>query len=103
MYLLLNAQAFRVLQDEVQNRRGTKWWGTKYFEHNSNLRNTMVMPYLDKDHWSLYIHEEKQCIHYNFIPRFHNNATFKEFARNVYIAWALSGGLNEDDENLQLL
>jgi hypothetical protein len=27
MYLLLNAQASRVLQNEVQNGRGTKPWG----------------------------------------------------------------------------
>jgi hypothetical protein len=103
MYLLLNAQASRVLHDEVQNRGGTKWWGSKYFEHSSNLRNTVVVPYLDKDHWSLYIHEEKQWIHYDSILRFHNDATSKEFARNVCIASALSRGLNEDDENLQLL
>jgi hypothetical protein len=42
MYLLLNAQAFKVLQDEIQNGRGTKWWGTKYFKHSSNLKNTLV-------------------------------------------------------------
>jgi hypothetical protein len=100
MYFFLNAQAFKVLQDEVQNRGGTKWWGTKYFKHSSNLRNTMVVPYLDKDHWSFYIHEEKWCIHYDYIPRFYNDATSKEFAHNVYIAWALLRGLNENDENL---
>jgi hypothetical protein len=55
---------------------------------------------MDKDHWSLYIHEEKQCIHYDSIPRFHNDATSKEFACYVYIAWTLSRGLNEDDSKL---
>ncbi len=53
--------------------------------------------YLDKDHWSLYILMEEQTIHCDFIPRFHNNTTSKEFAHNVHIAWALSKGLNEDD------
>jgi hypothetical protein len=74
-YLLSNAQASKVLQNEVQNGRGTKRWGTKYFKHSSNLRNSMVVPYLDKDHWSIYIHEEKWCIHCNYIPRFHNDVT----------------------------
>jgi hypothetical protein len=57
----------------------------------------MVVPCLDEDHWSLYILEEEQTIHYDFILGFHNNTTSKEFAHNVCIAWALSRGLNEDD------
>jgi len=100
MYFLLNAKASRVLQNEVQNGGGTKRWGTKYFKHSSNLKNTMVVPYLDKDHWYLYIHEEKQCIHYDSIPRFHNDAASREFACYVCIAWSLSRGLNEDDSKL---
>jgi len=97
MYLLSNAQAFKVLQNEVQNGRGTKQWGTKYFKHSSNLRNIMVVPYLDKDHWSIYIHEEKWCIHCDYIQGFHNDATSKEFAHNIHIVWAISRSLNEDD------
>jgi hypothetical protein len=91
MYLLLNTQASKVLQNEVQNGGGIK-----YFKHSSNLRNTMVVPYLDKDHWSLYIHEEKPftTIH---VVGFHNDVAFKEFACNVRIAWALLSNLNEDD------
>jgi hypothetical protein len=58
------------------------------------------MAYLEQDHWSLYIHEEKQCIYCNFVPRFHNDATSREFAHNICIAWALSRGLNEDDEKI---
>jgi hypothetical protein len=50
MSFLLNAKASRVLQNEVQNGGGTKRWGIKYFKHSSNLTNTMVVPYLDKDH-----------------------------------------------------
>jgi hypothetical protein len=57
----------------------------------------MVVPYLDKDHWSLYILEEEQTIHCGFIFGFHNKTTSKEFAHNVHIAWALSRGLNEND------
>ncbi len=71
--------------------------GTKYFKHSSTFNNTVVVPYLDKDHWSLYILEEEQTIHYDSILRFHNNTRSKEFAHNVHIAWALSKGLNEDD------
>jgi hypothetical protein len=59
----------------------------------------VVVPYLDKEHWSFYIHEEKQCIHYNFVPWFHNDVAFKEFSCNVHIVWALSRGLDEDDAN----
>jgi hypothetical protein len=33
----------------------------------------------------------------NSIPRFHNDATSREFACYVCIAWALLRGLNEDD------
>jgi hypothetical protein len=57
----------------------------------------MVVPYLDKDHWSLYILEEEQTIHYDYILRFHSNTTYKEFAHNAHIAWALFRGLYEDD------
>jgi hypothetical protein len=33
MYILLNAQASRLLNNEVQNGGGTKGWATKYFKH----------------------------------------------------------------------
>jgi hypothetical protein len=56
----------------------------------------MVVPYLDKNHWSLYIMEEGCTICCDFIPWFHNNRLSKEFAQNVCIAWALSRALNED-------
>jgi len=53
----------------------------------------MVMPYLDM---------EKGCtIHCDFIPRFHNNKSSKEFVQNMQIAWAFSKGLNEDDANFK--
>jgi hypothetical protein len=35
MYILLNAQASRLLNNEVQNGDGTKGWATKYFKHCS--------------------------------------------------------------------
>jgi hypothetical protein len=47
MYLLLNAQAFRVLHNEIQNGRRQNGGGIKYFKHSSNLKNTVVVPYLD--------------------------------------------------------
>jgi hypothetical protein len=56
----------------------------------------MVVPYLDKNPWSLYIMEEGCTICCDSIPRFHNSRLSKEFAQNVCIAWALSKGLNED-------
>jgi succinate dehydrogenase/fumarate reductase cytochrome b subunit len=56
----------------------------------------MVVPYLDKNHWSLYIMEEGCTIHCDSIPGFHNNKLSKEFVQNVRIAWALSRALNED-------
>ncbi len=59
------------------------------------------MPYLDKNHWSLYIMEKGRTIHCDSIPRFHNNKSSKEFAQNVHIAWALSRRLNEDDANFK--
>jgi len=71
--------------------------GTKYFKYGSFLSNTMVVPYLDKNHWSLYIMEEGHTIHRDFIPGFHNSRLSKEFAQNVCIAWGLSKGLYEDD------
>jgi hypothetical protein len=72
-------------------------WGKKYFKHSLTFNNIVVVPYLDKDHWSLYILKEEQTIHCDFIPRFHNNTTSKEFAHDVCIAWALSRGVNKDD------
>jgi hypothetical protein len=59
MYLLLNAQASRVLKNKAHNGKGTMYWGKKYFKHSSTFNNNMVVPYLDKDHWSLYILEEE--------------------------------------------
>ncbi len=96
MYLMLNAQASRLLKNEAHNGGRTMRWGKKYFKHSLTFNNIVVVPYLDKDHWSLYILKEKQTIHCDSIPRFHNNITSKEFAHNVCIAWVLSRGLNED-------
>jgi hypothetical protein len=50
MYILLNAQAFKLLKIELQDGEGTKRWGTKYFKHGSLLSNTVVVPYLDTNH-----------------------------------------------------
>jgi hypothetical protein len=50
MYILLNAQAFKLLKIELQNGGGTKRWGTKYFKHGSLLSNIVVVPYLDTNH-----------------------------------------------------
>jgi hypothetical protein len=85
MYLLLNAQASRFQKNETQNGRGTKRRGTKYFKHSSTFNNTIVV-YLDKNHWSLYILEEKQTIHYDFILGFHNNTP-----RSLHIMCVLHG------------
>ncbi len=87
MYFLLNAKASNVLQNEVQNGGGTKRWGTKYFKHSSNLRNTMVVPYLDKDHWSLYIHEEKRCIHAILFQ----GSTMMQHLGNLHVMYVLHG------------
>jgi len=57
----------------------------------------MVVPYLDKNHWTLYILEEGCTIHCDSILGYHNSRPSKEFVQNVHIAWALSKGLNEDD------
>jgi hypothetical protein len=35
MYILLNGQASKLLNNEVQNGGGTKGWGAKYFKHCS--------------------------------------------------------------------
>jgi hypothetical protein len=59
------------------------------------------MPYLDKNHQSLYIMEKGHTIHCDSIQGFHNNRLSKEFVWNVCIAWALSKGLNEDDANFK--
>jgi hypothetical protein len=58
MYLLLNEKTSRLLKNEASNGGRTMWWGTKYFKHSSTFNNTIVVPYLDKDHWSFYILEE---------------------------------------------
>jgi hypothetical protein len=55
MYILLNAQASKILQNEVHNGGGSNRWGMKYFKHKSNLNNIVVVPYLEKGHWSPYI------------------------------------------------
>jgi len=100
-YILLNAQASRLFKTKHHNGGGTKRWGTKYFKHGSLLSNIVVVSYLDKKYWSLYIMEKGCTIHCDFIPRFHNNRPFKEFAQNMCIAWALSRGLNENDANFK--
>jgi hypothetical protein len=80
MYILLNAQASKLLKIELQNGGGTKCWGTKYYKHGSLLNTIVVVPYLDKKHWSLYILEDGCTIHYDSIQSYHNSKPSKEFA-----------------------
>jgi hypothetical protein len=60
----------------------------------------MVVPYLDKNHWSLYILEEGCTIHCDFILGYHNSRLSEEFAQNVRIAWVLFRGLNETNADI---
>jgi hypothetical protein len=66
--ILSNAQASKLFKIKLKNGGGTKRWGTKYFKHDSLVSNTVVVPYLDKNHWSLYIMEEGCTICCDYIP-----------------------------------
>lgn len=99
MYVLLNVQSSKLLRNEVHNGVGSNRWGIKYFEYKSYLNVIVVVPYLDKGHWSPYILKEEHTIHCDYILGFHVNQASKEFTHNVHIAWALSRGLNDGDAN----
>jgi hypothetical protein len=72
----------------------------KYFKHGSFLNNIVVVPYFDKNHWSLYIMEEGCTIHC-ILYKGSQHTPSKEFAQNVCIAWVLFRGLNEDDADFK--
>ncbi len=62
----------------------------------------MVVPYLDKDHWSIYIFKEEGAMHslwfYTKVPQQHN---IQIVTHIVGIAWVLSKGLNGNNTNFE--
>ncbi len=63
-YFLLTSQAFSCLRNDAKSRGGVVRWGKKNFKNHTNSCNTMIAPYLVRNHCSLYIFEEKRTIHF---------------------------------------
>jgi hypothetical protein len=100
-YLLLISQASSCLRNDVKSRGGVAMWGKKNFKNHTNSINIVIAPYLAHNHWSLYILEEKRTIHFDSIPRHHDNPSTLQFSNNVWRAWAISKGLKPCDGNFE--
>jgi len=74
-YFLLTSQAFFCLRNDAKSSEGVARWGKKIFRNHKKSCNIMIALYLVRNHWSLYIVEEKRTIHFDSIPRHHDNTS----------------------------
>ncbi len=61
----------------------------------------MIAPYLVRDHWSLYIHEEKRTIHFDSKAGHHDNPSTLQLSKNVQRACTIFKGLKPSDGNFE--
>jgi hypothetical protein len=47
-------------------------WGVKNMHSTNRLENTLVFPYNECNHWSLFILERHRTLHFDYIPRYHS-------------------------------
>jgi len=82
-YLLLTSQPSSCLRNDAKSRGGVARWGKKIFKNHTNFINIVIAPYLARNHWSLYILEEKITIHFDSILGHHDNPSALQFSKNV--------------------
>lgn len=80
--LQLHIKTPRVSLDEVVG------WIAKWMTRGSGRENTLVVPYGDDCHWSIFVVEKSRTYHIDPIPGYHGGKTVKNFLFLVHLSWA---------------
>ena len=68
-------------------------WLSKVLRSSTDWENTLVVPYHDKDHWSIFVIELSQMYHVDLVFGFHTSRYVKNFVFLVHLGWALARGI----------
>ena len=85
------------------NDAGDSWeWlgdmGMRWLQGSGGREDTIVVPYMDKDHWTLVIVEEAKTYLMGTETRLHNNAAVDDFVMLVHAAWGIVRGYRPGSE-----
>jgi hypothetical protein len=79
----------------VENKDSWEWlgdMGLKFFQGCSGQEDTLVVPYMDKQHWSLAIVEDKRTMLVGTRNVVHDTKAFDDFVMLVSSAWGIVRG-----------
>jgi hypothetical protein len=87
----------RALQLKLE-MRGATWssistWVSRWIRSNTNLENTLVVPFNDQGHWSLVIVEMSKTFHLDQLLGYHIGKVLKYFVFLLHLGWAVVKGL----------
>lgn len=96
-YVVAESQVINVLTAHLQECSGDWEWlgrfGIRWLAGCSGGENTLVIPYCDKDHWTLFVVEEATTYHLGSLLNIHDTEARDNFVTLVHIAWASSRGI----------
>jgi hypothetical protein len=79
--------------DEGNTREKIVQWGVKNLHSTNGLENTLVFPYNERNHWSLFILERHHTLHLNYILEYHNTWKVNQFVKCVVLEWSYTKGI----------
>jgi len=68
-------------------------WGVRNLCSLNKLEYTLVFPYNEQSHWSLFILEHHQTLHFDSIPRYHNTWKANQFMKCATLMWFYTKGI----------
>ena len=80
------------------NSEGSTWdgvgaWLSKVLRSSTVWENTLVVPYHDKDHWSVFVIELSRTYHLDPLPGLHEGRYVNNFVFFIHVGWALAKGV----------
>jgi hypothetical protein len=81
------------LNDNAQTWDRIGAWLTKVLRSSTGSENTLVAPYHDKGHWSLFVVDSSRTYHLDPLPGVHSGRHTKNFIFLLHVGWALAKGL----------
>jgi hypothetical protein len=66
---------------------------SKVLRSSTGWENTLVVPYHNKDHWSIFVIELSRTYHLDLLPGLHSGRYVKNFIFLSHMGWALAKGV----------
>lgn len=96
-YVVAESNVNTVLDAHILECNGDWEWlgsfGIRWLSGCNGRENTLVIPYCDKDHWTLFVVEQDTTYHLGSLLHIHDTEARDNFVTLVHIAWASSRGI----------